>query len=134
MTADDSDDPVTFDAYDSSAANQLVDSTQLPAPEGAKYDAYAVDGQIVYFVDQSTQGATTLMRWTPGQDQAPTAVTTLESDGVDVGEFEDFDVSGNTMVFVESGRIWSFDSTSRRDVADEHDAGQRRASTSRATA
>ncbi len=113
VTADDSDDPVTFDAYDSSSANQLVDSTQLPAPEGAKWDAYAVDGQTVYFIDQSTAGATTLLRWTPGQGQAPAAVTTLENDGVDVGEFEDFDVSGKTMVFVESGRIWSLDLTSQ---------------------
>ena len=113
VTADDSDDPVTFNAYDSNSANQLVDSTQLPAPEGAKWDAYAVDGQTVYFVDQSTEGATTLLRWTPGEGQAPAAVTTLETDGVDVGEFEDFDVSGNTMVFVESGRIWSLDLTTQ---------------------
>ncbi|HEY3802064.1 MAG TPA: hypothetical protein VGL61_05625 [Kofleriaceae bacterium] len=108
VTADDSDDPVTFDAYDANAANSLVDSTQLPAPDGAKYDAYAVDGSTVYFIDQSTEGATTLLRWTPGSG-APAAVTTLEQDGVDVGEFEDFDVHGNTMVFIESGRIWSFD-------------------------
>jgi hypothetical protein len=36
-------------------------------------------------------------------------VTTLESAGATVGEFWDFDVSGNTMVFVESGRIWTLD-------------------------
>jgi hypothetical protein len=112
VTADDSDDPVTFDAYDASSANTLVDSTQLPAPDGAKYDAYAVDGSTVYFIDQSTEGATTLLRWTPGSGQQPAAVTTLEQDGVDVGEFEDFDVSGNTLVFIESGRIWSMDLTS----------------------
>ncbi|HEY1551272.1 MAG TPA: hypothetical protein VGG28_25765 [Kofleriaceae bacterium] len=109
VTADDSDDPVTFYAYDATQANQVADSTQLPAPEGAKYDAYAVDGTTVYFVDQSTEGQTTLLRWIPGSSQAPAAVTTLESDGVDVGEFEDFDVSGDTMVFVESGRVWTLD-------------------------
>jgi len=113
ITADDSDDPVTFYAYDATQANQVVDSTQLPAPEGAKYDAYAVDGTTAYFVDQSTEGQTTLLRWIPGSGQAPAAVTTLENDGVDVGEFEDFDVSGNTMVFVESGRVWSLDLSSQ---------------------
>ena len=109
VTADDSTDPVTFDAYDANQANHLVDSTQLTAPDGAKWDAYAVDGTTVYFVDQSTAGMTTLLEWVPGSGQMPAAVTTLESDGVDVGELEDFDVSGNTMVFDESGRLWSLD-------------------------
>jgi len=113
VTADDTTDPVTFDAYNANQANTLVDSTQLIAPEGAKWDAYAVDGSTVYFIDQSTQGMTTLLKWIPGSGQMPAAVTTLESDGVDVGEFEDFDVSGTTMVFDESGRLWSLDLTTQ---------------------
>jgi hypothetical protein len=113
LTADDSDDPVTFYAYDATQANAVVDSTQLPAPEGAKYDAYAVDGSTAYFIDQSVANQTTLLRWIPGSGQSPAAVTTLENDGVDVGEFYDFDVSGDTMVFVESGRVWSLDLTTQ---------------------
>jgi hypothetical protein len=38
-----------------------------------------------------------------------TLVTTLESAGCDVGEFWAFGVSGNTMVFIESGRLWTLD-------------------------
>jgi hypothetical protein len=112
VTADDSTDPVTFTAYDANQANRAIDSTQLVAPEGAKWDAYAVDGGTVYFIDQSTAGMTTLLKWLPGAGQ-PTTVTTLEQDGVAVGEFEDFDVSGTTMVFDESGRLWSIDLTTQ---------------------
>jgi hypothetical protein len=58
-------------------------------------------------VDTSTPGATALLKWIPGQD--PVMVTTLESAGATIGEFDDFDVSGNTMVFIESGAIWTMD-------------------------
>jgi hypothetical protein len=36
-------------------------------------------------------------------------VTTLESAGCNVQEFQDFGVDGNTMVFIEGGRIWKMD-------------------------
>ena len=109
VAADDSEDPVLYHAYDANSANSEVGNTGIEAPDGVKWDAYAVDGSTVYIVDTGTPGETNLLKWLPGSD--PVMVTTLEQDGVDVGEFEDFDVSGNTMVFVASERVWSLDLT-----------------------
>jgi hypothetical protein len=108
VTADASSDPVVYHAYDAGKANAEVASITRMKPSGAQWDAYAVSGSTAYLVDTSTPGSTTLLKWTPGQGD-PVPVTTLESAGADVGEFQDFDVSGNTMVFVESGRIWKLD-------------------------
>jgi hypothetical protein len=107
VTADPSADPVVYHAYDAGAADSEVGNTTMPAPPGAMWDAYAVSGSTVYLVDTSTPGATALLKWIPGSD--PTMVTTLESAGATVGEFYDFDVSGNTMIFIESGRLWKMD-------------------------
>ena len=41
-------------------------------------------------------------------------MTTLEqATGTDLGEFLDFDVDGNTMVFIEGGRLWKLDLATR---------------------
>lgn len=102
VTAEPGSDAVIYRAYDATAANQLVATTSLPKPAGAKWSAYAVDSGSVYVMD-----GTTLKKWTPGG--AVETVTTLESAGVAAGEFWDLGVSGNTMVFIESGRVWSMD-------------------------
>src|SRR5262249_2750855 len=81
-------------------------STTTNKPSGAAWNAYAVDGNVVYIVDTSGEGSV-LLKWVPGQ--SPTQVTTLESTGADIGEFWEFGVSGTTMVFVESGRVWKLD-------------------------
>ena len=107
VTADPSSDPVIYTAYDANARQRVIGTTTMMKPPGAQWDAYAVSSQTVYIVDTAVAGETALLRWTPGQD--PVQVTTLESAGVQVGEFEDFDVSGNTMVFIESGRLWKLD-------------------------
>ena len=107
VTADPASDPVVYHAYDATSPQRELGTTTFMKPPGAQWDAYAVANGAVYIVDTAVAGHTALMRWTPGQ--TPTQVTTLESAGVTVGEFEDFDVSGNTMVFVESGRIWKLD-------------------------
>jgi hypothetical protein len=105
VTADPTADPVEYHAYAAGSANSEVGTMTMPAPPGAQWDAYAVDGSTVYLIDTSTPGATALYRWIPGQ--SPSMVTTLESAGVQVGEFMDFGVSGDTLVFIESGRIWT---------------------------
>ena len=102
VTAEASGQDVIYKAYNASAANQLIASTTLPKPVGAKWHAYAVDSGNVYIMQD-----TTLLRWQPGG--AVATVTTLESAGVQAGEFWDFGVMGNTMVFIESGRVWSMD-------------------------
>lgn len=110
VTADPAADPVVYHAYDPTAPNKEIGKTTMKKPPGAQWDAYAVSGNTVYIVDTATQGMTTLEKWVPGQDPAPTVVTTLEAaTGTQIGEFLDFDVSGNTMVFIESGRIWRMD-------------------------
>jgi hypothetical protein len=102
VTAEPGSDSVIYRAYDAKSANAPLGSTSLPKPVGAKWSAYAVDSNVVYVMD-----GTTLKKWIPGG--AVTTVTTLESAGVNAGEFWDFGVAGNTMVFIESGRVWSMD-------------------------
>ncbi|HEY5923040.1 MAG TPA: hypothetical protein VIV11_15275 [Kofleriaceae bacterium] len=102
VTAEPGSDMVIYRAYSATAANQPLGTTSLPKPVGAKWSAYAVDSGTVYIMDD-----TTLKRWQPGG--AVTTVTTLESAGVQAGELWDFGVAGNTMVFIESGRVWSMD-------------------------
>jgi hypothetical protein len=102
VTAEPGSDAAIYRAYSATASNQLLGMTSFPKPVGAQWSAYAVDSNIVYVMD-----GTTLKKWQPGG--AVTTVTTLESAGVNAGEFWDFGVSGNTMVFIESGRVWSMD-------------------------
>lgn len=108
VTADPTASPVVYHAYDANAVATEIDEATLPTSSGVEWSAYAVSGSTVYLVDESTPGATTLLRWTPGGG-APAAVTTLESAGATIGEFEDFGVQDDTMVFIESGRIWKLD-------------------------
>ncbi len=107
VTADPSDDPVIYHAYNADIQSTEVGSTPIPKPPGAEWDAYSVDGGTVYIVDTSVEGQTALLSWVPGQQ--PTQITTLEAAGVQVGEFDNFAVSGTTMIFIESGRIWKLD-------------------------
>jgi hypothetical protein len=117
VTAQPSGSGVEYRAYDPAQPNQLVGSAMLPAPgSGVRWFAYAVDGNSVYIMDTDTPGATTLLRWVPGQSATPTTVTTLESAGATVGEFYDFGVSGNSLVFIESGRVWQMDLAANRAV------------------
>ncbi len=112
VTADPSSNPVIYRAYDASSAARPLGTTSLMKPPGAQWDAYAVDGTKAYIVDTSIAGETRLLEWQPGSE--PTSLTTLESAGAQIGEFEDFGVFGNTMVFVESGRIWKLDLAANR--------------------
>ena len=111
VTAEPGSDPVRYHAYDTGAPDSEIATTTVPKQPGAQWASYAVSNATVYIVDSSVAGQTTLLRWVPGQP--PAAMFTLESLGVAVGEFQDFDVDGSTMVFIESGRIWKLDLTSR---------------------
>lgn len=102
VSAEPGSDVAIYRAYDARTSNGLLGVTSFPKPVGAQWSAYAVDGSSVYVMD-----GTTLNKWQPGG--AVSTVTTLESAGVEAGEFWDFGVSGNTMVFIESGRVWSMD-------------------------
>jgi len=111
VTADPLSSPVLYRAYDAGAPATLRAATALANPPraGTRFSAYAVDGDTVYFIDDSAPGSTVLLRWVPGQDAAPAAVTTLESAGAPIGELWDFSVADGTAVVVESGRLWKLD-------------------------
>lgn len=98
---------VEYKAYAADAAAQLVGQTSLIAPSGAKWWAYAVAAGDVYIVTYDAAGpATTLRKWTPGG--AVQDLFTLESATGQsrLGELLDFGVDGDTLVFIEGGRIW----------------------------
>jgi hypothetical protein len=80
----------------------------VPGPGGGtKPWTFAPDGQDVYYVTTGT--GTTLWKWTPGGSGAPARLFDLEDAGAQIGDFQDFGVDGDTMVFIESGRAWSLD-------------------------
>ncbi len=108
-------DVVTYTAYDATQPNRVLDTTSLPLPgDGTNWYAYATDANIVYIVVPTTDNLgnsiTQVQVWKPGS--APTVLTTLEAAGVPSGEFIDFDVFGNTLVFIDSGALWQLDLTS----------------------
>jgi hypothetical protein len=100
------DDTVQYLAYDPTQTNTKLGELDLPAPgDGTQWYAYATSGNTLYVMMTGT--AHTLLSWQPGQ-QTATTVTTLESAGAtSIGEFDDFDVQGDTLVFIESGRLWT---------------------------
>jgi hypothetical protein len=114
VTAQPTDSGVTYYAYDPTRVNHLVGSTMTSAPDGASYWAYAVDGDNVYLVMTDQNGDNALIKWVPRVGSAQKTITTLESAGVTVGEFDAFGVSGNTMVFIASGALWSLDIPSNK--------------------
>lgn len=105
-TAEPSGDQIVYRLYDASQSNQLLGEVGFESPQDEqKWWAYDVDGDSLYVV--TTGEETGLFEYVPGG--TATFVTSLESAGCQVAEFWDFAVDGNTMVFVESGRIWRLD-------------------------
>ena len=114
VTAEPAGDKVIMHAYAIGKSGQLVGDLSLPAPtDGARWWAYAPDHGDVYYV--TTNAGTTLWKWTPGND-TPASLFNLEDTGAAVGEFWDFGVDGNTMIFIESGRIWSLDIAAKKST------------------
>lgn len=111
VTADVSAGSVTYRAFDASQAEVEIGNTSLAAPQGAKWWAYAVTGQSAFIV-KAEMASTVLYEWKPGS--APVKRTTLESAGATIGEFQDFGIDSDTMVFVESGRVWALDLASNK--------------------
>ena len=101
---------VEYSAYAADAPGQRVGSTMLVAPSGAKWWAYAVSGDDVYIVTDRAGPpvSTALLKWTPSRGSAAQPLFTLESATGQrtLGEFLDFGVDGDTIVFIEAGRIW----------------------------
>ena len=97
---------VVYHVYDIGAPGTEITTVEFDAPsDEQRWWAYDVDGTTLYVV--VTGEETGLYRVPAGG--TPEMMTTFESAGCAVAEFWDFAVEGNTMIFIESGRIWRFD-------------------------
>ncbi len=104
VTADFSGSDIVYGAYGVDAPEDTLGTATFEAPtDGSRWHAYAVDGSTAYIVAVSYE-ETALYRWIP--PAAPRRMWSFDDLGYDLGEFQDFDVEGDTMIFVESGRIW----------------------------
>lgn len=108
-------DVVRYVAWDASKPNTQIARLDVPSPgDGQRWWAYAVFGSSVYLVTQEPgSSAHWLNRWQPGQ--ALEKLFALESaTGTQLGEFLDFDVEGDAVLFIEGGRLWKLSLSSRR--------------------
>ena len=96
---------IDYRAFDLDSGAPLG-TTTIPSPTSSiAWWAYAADGTDVYLVDED--GGHALTTFVPGD--TPQVLTTFAALGVEVAEFWDFDVLGDEMLFIESGRIWLAD-------------------------
>ena len=116
VTAERAGDRVTYHAYDAHTANVQKGSVDLPAPtDEQKWWAYAVSGSTIYAITTPTEKTgtgNTIWSFTPGG--TPAKLFTLEDAGIKVGELLDFDVDGQTMMVIESGRLWRVDLAAKK--------------------
>lgn len=100
-------DVVRYTAWDASKPATEVARLDVEAPrDEQRWWAYAVFASTVYLVTQEPGSAAHwLNRWQPGQQLEK--LFTLESvTGTQLGEFLDFDVEGDALMFIEGGRLW----------------------------
>jgi hypothetical protein len=111
VTAERAGDHITYHAYDSHKKNVEAGASQLPTPtDEQKWWAYAVSGSTIYVITTPTEKTGTghaIWSFAPGG--TPTKLFTLEDAGIMVGELLDFDVDGQTLMVIESGRLWRVD-------------------------
>jgi hypothetical protein len=101
-------------AYDITKPNSSVGTLMVTPPSSdVMWWAYAPDGSDVYYV--TTEGGNILWKWTPPAT-TPVQVLDLDDTGATIGEFDDFGVSGNTMVFLADGAVWSLDIAAKKST------------------
>jgi hypothetical protein len=107
LTAIQNGDTVLYRMYDIDAPDTLLAEIELDAPKDEqRWWAYAVDGTTGYIV--TTDDGVDLYRFDPGGEVQH--ILDLEEDaGAAVSIFWEFGIEGQTMLFVESGRIWQLD-------------------------
>jgi hypothetical protein len=114
-TAEPKGNEVVYRAYAANAADEVLGVLTLDAPPTeAKWWDYKVVGDSVFIVEE-IEDEHWLRRWDPATGGAPTDIVSLEgASGAAVGEFWTFAIHGNTMIYVESGRIWKLDLNSKQ--------------------
>ncbi len=116
VTAQRAGDHITYHVYDAHVANTEKGLADLPAPtDEQKWWAYAVSGSTIYVITTPTdKTGTGTAIWSFAPGGTPTKLFTLEDAGIKVGELLDFDVDGQTMMVIESGRLWRVDLTTKK--------------------
>ncbi len=105
-----------IELYDASTC-VLVATVDLPPPtSGLRWWASALDGETLYAVVEEAD-AHQVLRWREG---TLTPLGTLEEAGYQVSEFWDFGVEGDTMFYIESGRLYELDLTAWSSVWVDH--------------
>lgn len=101
---------VIYHVFDASQEGAEITTAVFEGPrDEQRWWAYAVSGTDLYVLVTETDELPDTKLYRVSQGGEPVLVTTLEAAGCSVGEFWDFGVGGGTMVFIESGRIWSLD-------------------------
>ncbi len=106
-TAEPSGNDVIYSAYATNSAEELLGTLVLDAPQTeAKWWDYQAVGDKVYIV-QEIDDEHWLRMWDPSSAAEPESLFSLESaSGSTVGEFWTFAIHGDTLIYVESGRVW----------------------------
>jgi hypothetical protein len=115
--AEEAGEDVIYHVYDATQPATEITTVTFEGPQDEqRWWAYAVGGTDLYVIVTETDASpdTKLYRVGAGAGAEPELLTTLESAGCEVGEFWDFGVEGGRLIFIESGRIWSFDLPTNR--------------------
>jgi hypothetical protein len=116
-TVDPSGDTPVLTAYEAGSANVKVASLTLPEPpDGEIFQANAVDGSNVYYIDDSSDPV--LVEWVPANGIKTTDVLTFSKLGVDATLAMSFTVSGNMVLLEDAmGALWSIDVAAEKATA-----------------
>ena len=117
---------VSYYVYAADHKKKKIDTLNLPAPgAGTKWHAYAVAKNNLYFIkskfEKDEDGDLTidyiLSKWVPGSgEEHKGIISLLEAGADDMGTFQDFDIFGDDMLFIESGRLWKLDLKTKKAI------------------
>jgi hypothetical protein len=104
---------LVYSVYAADQPEQLIaEFTAEKPPPGERWHAYCPDGDFVYLVvTGDTYHDFQRVNVKTGTSEH---LFDLEETGMEVGEFEDFGVGGNTALMIEGGRLWSVDIAAKK--------------------
>jgi hypothetical protein len=109
-TVDPSQDTPVLTAYAANDPKTVVGALTLPAPpDGEIFQANAVDGNDVYYIDDGSSDPV-LVKWAAGPVTTTTTVLTFSKVGVDARSPQSFTVTGTMLLLLdEMGGLWNID-------------------------